>query len=62
MTEFGTIFLYDKILGDASISDEKLVSTYKCECQLVGHNGFLELKSLYENSPDIRGGGIVGSM
>lgn len=57
MTEFGTIFLYDKILEDASLSDERLVSTYKCECQLVGHNNHLPLHALYPNSPAIQGGG-----
>lgn len=56
-TEFGTIFLYDKIVEDASIHNASLVSAYKCDCQLVGHNRRVELRSLYEEHPSIQGGG-----
>ena len=52
VTEFGSILLFDKMLEDASH-----VSTYRCECQLVGHNQRVPLQSLYEEAPRIVGGG-----
>ena len=60
VTEFGTIFLYDKIVEEASIHNPMLVSTYKCDCQLVGHNQHVPLRSLYKETPVIRGGGECG--
>lgn len=55
VTEFGSILLFDKMLEDAS-----RVSTYRCECQLVGHNQHVPLQSLYEEAPRIVGGGGSG--
>lgn len=54
VTEFGSILLFDKALEDAS-----RVSTYRCECQLVGHNQRVPLQSLYEEAPRIVGGGGI---
>lgn len=59
-TEFGTIFLYDKIVEEASVHDPSLVSAYKCDCQLVGHNQRVPLRALYAETPAIRGGGGCG--
>ncbi|KAM7456475.1 hypothetical protein BLSTO_02769 [Blastocystis sp. subtype 1] len=56
VTEFGTIFLYDKIVEEASVHDPSLVSAYKCDCQLVGHNQCVPLRALYAETPAIRGG------
>ncbi|KAK8833630.1 hypothetical protein WA577_001560, partial [Blastocystis sp. JDR] len=56
VTEFGTIFLYDKIVEEASVHDPSLVSAYKCDCQLVGHNQRVPLHALYAETPAIRGG------
>lgn len=56
ITEYGPIFLYDKVFSDASLSDQNLVSSYKCDVQLVGHNEFLPLTPLYSETPEIRGG------
>lgn len=60
VTEFGTIFLYDKIVEEASAHDPSLVSAYKCDCQLVGHNQCVPLRALYAETPAIRGGGGCG--
>lgn len=60
VTEFGTIFLYDKIVEEASVHDPSLVSAYKCDCQLVGHNQRVPLRALYAETPAIRGGGGCG--
>lgn len=51
VTEFGTIFLYDKIVEEASVHDPSLVSAYKCDCQLVGHNQRVPLRALYAETP-----------
>ena len=50
VTEFGQILLFDQML------DSSHISTYRSECQLIGHNQRLSLQSLYEETPDIRGG------
>ena len=49
-------------MNDASIQNNQFVNTYKCECQLIGHNQYLPLESLYEEDTEIKGGGMNKSM
>ena len=56
ITEYGQIFLYDKIVSEASLSDSRFVSSYKCEVQLVGHNADLPLVPLYSDASPVAGG------